>query len=112
MTPSICCGYNLDLPEYWGCRIPTYVILPRTAGGFDVKIVGDDGARQTMLGFPTRVAAQAWILEDQRRSREEMQHSCTPALLKRECVDPPGEFISLPVGVPELLRVAMRLLGG
>jgi hypothetical protein len=46
----------------------TYEISCGTDRGFNVKIVGDDGARQTMLGFPTREAAEAWIVEDQRRS--------------------------------------------
>ena len=33
--------------------------------------IGDDGARQTMLGFPTREAAETWIVDDKRRSHEE-----------------------------------------
>ncbi len=68
-------NYTLDLPKHCGRGMSTYVISPRTERGFDIKIVGDDGARQTMLGFPTREAAEAWIMEDQRRSREEVQSS-------------------------------------
>ena len=46
----------------------TYLISPGMERGFDIKIVSDNGARQTMLGFPTREAAEAWIIEDRRRS--------------------------------------------
>lgn len=38
---------------------------------FDVMIVGNDGARQTMLGFETKAAAKEWIVEDERRSNAE-----------------------------------------
>jgi hypothetical protein len=48
-----------------------YEILSGADLGFNVKIVGDDGARQTMLGFPTREAAETWIVDDKRRSHEE-----------------------------------------
>jgi uncharacterized protein YmfQ (DUF2313 family) len=51
----------------------TYLISLATKRGFDVKIVGDDGVRQTMLGFPTRAAADAWIAEDQQWSHMEAQ---------------------------------------
>jgi len=44
-----------------------YEIASETDRGFNVKIVGDDGVRQTMLGFPTREAAEAWIVEDKRQ---------------------------------------------
>jgi hypothetical protein len=49
----------------------TYEISSEVDRGFNVKIVGDDGARQTMLGFPTREAAEAWIVDDRRRSHED-----------------------------------------
>ena len=48
----------------------TYLISPGMEHGFDIKIIGDTGARQTMLGFPTREAAELWIAEDRRRSGE------------------------------------------
>ncbi|HLJ05311.1 MAG TPA: hypothetical protein VKT26_03515 [Acetobacteraceae bacterium] len=48
----------------------TYLISPGAEHGFDIKIVGDTGARQTLLGFPTRQAAEIWIAEDRRRSGE------------------------------------------
>ena len=47
-----------------------YLIFPETDRGFDIKIVGDNGARQTLLGFPTREAAEMWIAEDRSRSDE------------------------------------------
>ena len=47
-----------------------YTILPSRDGGFNIAIVGDDGARQTMLGFKTREAAEAWVVEDHRRSSD------------------------------------------
>jgi hypothetical protein len=34
---------------------------------FSVGIVGDDGARQTMLGFVSQADAEAWIAQDQRK---------------------------------------------
>jgi hypothetical protein len=52
----------------------TYTIASETErGSFDVAIVGDDGARQTMLGFKTYAAAETWAAEDERRSNEEVQ---------------------------------------
>ena len=50
----------------------TYLISPGTERGFDIKIIGDNGARQTMLGFPTRQAAEAWVVEDRQRSDGEI----------------------------------------
>jgi hypothetical protein len=45
----------------------TYTIIPKIdQTGFDVAIVGDDGARQTLLGFETQADAQAWIAWDKR----------------------------------------------
>jgi hypothetical protein len=64
---------KLDPLECFGDGMPAYLISVRTERGFDVKIVGDNGARQTMLGFPTREAAEAWIVEDQRRSQEDVE---------------------------------------
>jgi hypothetical protein len=54
-------------------QMATYEISSEIDRGFNVKIVGDDGARQTMLGFPTREAAEAWIVDDRRRSHAEHQ---------------------------------------
>lgn len=53
----------------------TYMISPGTNRGFDVKIVGDDGAQQTLLGFPTQESAEAWIAEDRQKSGKEPQAS-------------------------------------
>jgi hypothetical protein len=45
----------------------TYTIIPKAdQTDFDVAIVGDDGARQTLLGFETRADAAAWIAWDKR----------------------------------------------
>lgn len=46
----------------------TYKISPDGNRGFHIAIVGDDGARQTLLGFKSQQAAEAWVLEDQRRT--------------------------------------------
>jgi hypothetical protein len=46
----------------------TYAINPRPEQGeYDVHIVGSDGVRQTMLGFPTEADAEAWIAGDKAR---------------------------------------------
>jgi hypothetical protein len=43
-----------------------YKIIPRSDGdGFDIEVVGADGAHHTMLGFKTEVDAQEWIAQDQ-----------------------------------------------
>jgi hypothetical protein len=45
----------------------TYTIIPVGDGsGFHIGIVGDDGARHTMLGFETQADAEAWIAHDKR----------------------------------------------
>jgi len=49
----------------------TYTILLEANRGFDIKIVGNDRARQAVLGFPTREAAEEWIKEDREKSGEE-----------------------------------------
>jgi hypothetical protein len=47
----------------------TYTIIPKVdQTGFDVVIVGNDGARQTLLGFETQADAQAWIVWDRQPS--------------------------------------------
>jgi hypothetical protein len=56
----------------------SYTIAPGSDRGFNIEIVGDDGARQTMLGFETKAAAEAWIVEDQRRSAAEIQSAVLP----------------------------------
>jgi hypothetical protein len=42
----------------------TYKVIPQSDQTFHVAIVGDDGARQTLLGFETRADALAWIARD------------------------------------------------
>jgi hypothetical protein len=47
--------------------LATYTICRRPEGpGFDIRIVGFNGSRQTMLGFKTAVEAEAWIDDDMR----------------------------------------------
>jgi len=54
----------------------TYTISTVTEhGGFDVAVVGNDGVRQTMLGFKTHAAAAAWIVLDERQTSEDVGSS-------------------------------------
>jgi hypothetical protein len=48
--------------------MPTYTVIPQADQTFQVAIVGDDGARQTLLGFETQADAEAWIARDRRQS--------------------------------------------
>jgi hypothetical protein len=41
-----------------------YTIIPKADQTFHVAIVGDDGARQTLLGFETQADAHAWVAQD------------------------------------------------
>lgn len=52
----------------------SYSISPETEHGeFNVAVVGNDGTRQTMLGFKSHTAAEAWIAEAERRADVEIQ---------------------------------------
>jgi hypothetical protein len=42
----------------------TYTLIPDAGQTFHVAIVGDDGARQTLLGFESEANAEAWIARD------------------------------------------------
>jgi hypothetical protein len=42
----------------------TYTIIPNADRTFHVAIVGNDGARQTILGFEARTDAETWIARD------------------------------------------------
>ena len=54
------------MKEMLAC-MATYRIIPKVdQTGFDVAIVGNDGARQTLLGFKTHSDTQAWIAGDKR----------------------------------------------
>jgi hypothetical protein len=45
----------------------TYTISRRdNHSGFEVQVIGDDGAHQTLLGFRTRVEAHEWIAQDRK----------------------------------------------
>jgi hypothetical protein len=49
----------------------TYTIIQHPGGtSYDVSVVSDDGARQTMLGFQTEADAQDWIARDQARTNQ------------------------------------------
>ena len=46
-------------------RMATYTIIPNAdQTGFDVAMVGNNGVRQTLLGFESQADAQAWIAWD------------------------------------------------
>ena len=64
---------NVSCRPAWRYQIrgmARYTIV-RNAGddGFDVAVVGSDGARQTILNFQTEADAKAWIVEDERDER-------------------------------------------
>jgi hypothetical protein len=45
----------------------SYTIIPSGDGsGFHIGVVGNDGARHTMLGFESMAEAEAWIVQDKR----------------------------------------------
>jgi hypothetical protein len=46
----------------------TYKLIPNAGPSFHVSIVGNDGARQTLLGFKTEADAEAWIARDRLHS--------------------------------------------
>ena len=52
-----------------------YTIIPTGDGcGFHIGVVGNDGARHTMLGFETTADAEAWIAQDKRLNK----HTAVP----------------------------------
>jgi hypothetical protein len=47
-------------------KMTTYIVIQHPGGtSYDITVIGDDGARQTMLGFQTEADAQDWIARDQ-----------------------------------------------
>jgi hypothetical protein len=51
-------------------RMNTYTVTAKTGeSGFNVTIAGDDGIRQTTLGFASKSAADAWIVRAKRMAR-------------------------------------------
>jgi hypothetical protein len=52
----------------------TYAIVPpkQQQGGYLVQVIGDDGARQTMLGFDSEEQAKAWIEADRQRDARQV----------------------------------------
>jgi hypothetical protein len=52
-------------------QLASYTICARLDGpGYDIRIVGNNGIRQTMLGFTTHAEAAAWISGDIRLDTE------------------------------------------
>ena len=52
------------------CGMITYTVnASADQTGFHVKIAGSDGNRQTILGFGTERAADAWIANDKRLTK-------------------------------------------
>jgi hypothetical protein len=48
--------------------MPTYNVTPRPDGtGFDIEVESLNGARQTMMGFPSEAEAEKWIAADKLR---------------------------------------------
>lgn len=48
----------------------SYTILPRRQMiGFKVEIVGDDGTRNTILGFDDAAGAASWVEANERHER-------------------------------------------
>jgi hypothetical protein len=46
-------------------RMTTYTVLPRRRQpGYKVELVGDNGTRQTILGFNSEAEAEVWVAED------------------------------------------------
>ena len=44
-----------------------YTVRSSSSGvGFDIAVIGGDGARNTLLGFDTEMEAQRWIARDKR----------------------------------------------
>jgi hypothetical protein len=48
----------------------TYKVVPHQDGsGYNVEVVSDNGAHQTMIGFASEVEAERWIESDRQRDR-------------------------------------------
>jgi hypothetical protein len=62
----------MSLAACHAADMTTYTITARAAhDGYDIAIVGSDGARQTLLGFRTEAEAEAWIEQDKRLNTAE-----------------------------------------
>jgi hypothetical protein len=65
---QMCCrrlGVSDHVPQ-----MANYTVVPRSSDdGFDVAVIGNDGARQTILNFRTETDAKAWIVQDERHER-------------------------------------------
>jgi antibiotic biosynthesis monooxygenase (ABM) superfamily enzyme len=60
--------------------MPTYTIVPGSDGhGYRIDVVGENGARHTMLGFDTEAEAEQWIEADKRREKVQQATSLLDA---------------------------------
>ena len=53
----------------------TYTIVPpkrQEQAGYIIHIIGDDGARHTILGFGSEEQAQTWVEADRQREANHM----------------------------------------
>ena len=81
ITPSRRCQHSMA----------TYSVIPKTNQTFRVAIVGDDGARQTLLGFETQADGEAWIAQDRRQSQS-TSRGCRAIFGRRRKPDPNQAF--------------------
>ncbi len=61
-----------------------YSVRPSGTGGFDIAVTGDNGARNTMLGFSTAEDAKAWIKRDKRLNDPTDPFMSTLMMLRRD----------------------------
>jgi hypothetical protein len=59
----------------------TYTVTRNADHTFHVAIVGNDGARQTLLGFATQAEAEAWITWDRCQSAVEDSRTTSGLLM-------------------------------
>lgn len=45
------------------------IVSDQEGTGFNVEVVSDNGAHQTMMGFASETEAEAWIASDRERDR-------------------------------------------
>jgi hypothetical protein len=61
-----------------------YTVIPTADQTFHVAIVGDDGARQTLLGFATQAEAEAWISWDRCQSAADGERTTRELLMSAD----------------------------
>jgi hypothetical protein len=98
------------LPTGSTSYMATYTVIPRVDPiGFDVAVVGSDGARRTLLDFETWRDARAWDELDRARAvrplKLERENGRTLPVLE----DPDGEPLDGLLGAPMELGRFLRL---